>query len=428
MALPFWKGKERFMRRCLFWATFSTYILLSLVAISARPGQRQGLRPRPTPTPAPTATPVAPTVEFQSLPGQDSVGRGENLAVYLFVSNKSNATLGKLKLNVSEPAFEIIKPPSFPATLPPFGSFRGEVILRARDNADFTPHKLLFTLEYAWDLGGGREAVSAQPATVAAQVKRRFEEEAKGFPGGTAAFLYLLLPIIPAILSYQFVESLRKEKAVKVPTFKAEYVVAAFFAAVVLNFLMLLAFNQDKGLNYSDPRVFLAVLGGSLVIGAVVPGIRLIVAASRMRRWGFDNTDTLPSYLSKALLSPGTPRKFHWVKGEADGEKWAGVLLRQPDGATVLGKRLQVSPVGTPGTDEYKDRWKRLTQNVLNAEGVLLDRRQLIQMIEAGELKLSALENVMHGEQGIEEPVVINEVKNFKQTDSEEKLLLEHAS
>jgi hypothetical protein len=357
------------------------------------------------------------------LPALDSVGRGENLTLYLFISNKSNATLGKLKLNTTDPAFEAVEQPAFPETLPPFGSIRDEVILKARDGANFTSHKLLLTLEYVWDTGGGKEAVSAQPATVTVQVKRRFDEESKGFPGGTAAFLYLLLPIIPAILGYQFVESLRKENVVKMPTFKAEFIVPAFFAAVALNFLMLLAFNQDKGLNYSDPRIFLSVLGASLVVGAIVPLVRLMIGLRRMKRWGFDNTDTLQSYLRKALLAPGTPRKFRWATGEADGEEWSGVLLKQPDGTLALGMQLQVSLAGNAETDEHKEKWKKFTQNVLDADGKLIDRHELVRLVEANELTLSPLSYVRRGEQSIDEPVVVQEVRNFKQKESQQQPL-----
>jgi hypothetical protein len=340
---------------------------------------------------------------------------GDTMTVSLFVSNKSNVTLSKLKLNVSDPAFKISTPPVFPSTLPPFGSVEGKTDLKVGDNTDFSLHKLLFTLEYSWDLVGGQEAVSAQPATVALQVTRRFEEEAKGFPGGTAAFLYLLLPIIPAMLSYQFFEGLRKGQGPHWPTFRAEYVVPAFFLAVILSLLMLLAFNWDRGLNYSNPWVFLYVLLGSFVTGTLLPGLRWAVTAWRMWRWGFNNTDTLRSYLRKALLAPGTPRQFRWVTGNANGEQWAGILLKQPNGKTVLGAQLEVSPAGQPGQAAYQERLNRLTQNILDANGVLMDRRQLVKMVEANELNLGFRARAQRGNAPIDEPVVIDEVSGFQQ-------------
>jgi hypothetical protein len=415
MALQFQKRKEPFTRRGHFLALLCFCALLSLVATSAAPRHRQRAhRARPTPTPTPAATPIAPTIEFQALPGEDNVGRGETITFSLFVSNKSNVTLNKFKLNVSDPAFETVKQPIFPPTLPPFGNVRAETVLKVGDKASFAPHKMLLTLEYAWDLGGGQEAVSAQSVPAAVQVTRRFEEEAKGFPGGTAAFLYLLLPIIPAMLSYQFVESLRKGQ-VTMPTFKTEYVVPAFFAAVVLSFIMLLAFNRDNGLNYSDPRVFIAVLLTSLVVGALVPGFRLALGAWRMWRWGFDNTDTPKSYLRKALLAPGTPREFRRVTGNANGEEWEGMLLKQPNGATVLGAQLGVSPMGEPGEVNYQDRLTKLTTVVFDAGGALIDRRQLIKMVESNDLNLELRARVMRGDAPINEPVVIDEVSGFQQ-------------
>ncbi|MGB9179071.1 MAG: hypothetical protein WCB68_07455 [Pyrinomonadaceae bacterium] len=135
-------------------AVLGICVLLSLATTSAaykRPHRRER-RPQPTPTLA--AQPSMPTVEFQALPGQDNVRPTETMTVSLFVSNKSNVTLSKLKLNVSDPAFETITPPSFPSMLPPFGNVRAETILKVSDGATFAPHKLLVTLEYAWDLGG----------------------------------------------------------------------------------------------------------------------------------------------------------------------------------------------------------------------------------------------------------------------------------
>ena len=399
-------------------AVIGILVLLPLTSLGALPRRER-------PASGPVATPVQPTVEFQVVPGRDSLGRGENVTFYILISNKSIVTLENIDCNIIAPPFETIKAPGFPTTLPPFGSDRQEIDFLARDSAAFATHKLLFMLKYAWDIGGGRKTVSAQSATVPVQITRRFEEEAKGFPGGTAAFLYLLLPIIPAILSYQFVENLRKGQGAQMPAFKTEYVVPAFFAAVALSFLMLFAFNRDKGLNYSDPRVFMTVLLSSLVIGALLPGFRWAVRVLRMRRWGFDNTDNLQSYLRKALLMPDTPREFHWVTGKINDEQWQGVLLKQIDGTTVLGQRLQVSPAGQPDQEVYKNRWARLTQNVLNADGVLLDRKQLVNMVKTGELELSALENVKRGDQNINEPVMVDGMNGFQQTGDQVKPFIE---
>jgi hypothetical protein len=188
---------------------------------------------------------------------------------------------------------------------------------------------------------------------------------------------------------------------------------------------MLLAFKLDKGLNYSDPRVFLGVLGVSLVVGASIPGIRLIIGALRMRKWGFDNTDTLQTYLRKALLAPGTPRKFRWVKGSANGEEWSGLALKQPNGIIVLGMRLLVSPVGDPEKDEYKNLLKKLTEELLQSDGTLINRQELVSLVDAGKLKLSPLESILRGDEPLSEPVVVNEVSNIEQTESKEVTLIQ---
>lgn len=362
---------------------------------------------------------AAPDVEFQAQPIYDNVGRGESITVFLFISNKSDTALSKFKLNIPDKTCEVTTLPSFPPTLLPFESINAEVILKMSNDVPFEQHKIPFMLQYAWDLGKGKEAVSAKSTTVTIKVIRRFEEEAKGFPGGTAAFLYLLLPIIPAILSYQFFENLRAGKGLQAPAFKTEHVVPAFFAAVVLSFLMILAFNQDKGLNYSDPRVFIGMLLASLAAGILVPGLRWLYGGFQMWRWGFNNKDSLDSYLEKALLAPASPREFQWCKGTVNTEIWEGVLLKQPDGKFVLGARLQVIPAGA--SQANRERHSTELKGVLEAN----NRQQLIKMVESGKLRLEVLEKIKRGNETLLSPVVVDEVSDFKESESNVKTLVE---
>ena len=108
----------------------------------------------------------------------------------------------------------------------------------------------------------------------------------KVFPGGTAAFLYFLLPIIPALLSYQLVERYRKGEGWHMPAFSSEQIVPAFFLAVVLSFLIVAVAKSKGGINYSNPVVFASVLGISLVVGAIIPFIRLLGDLYQSKTWG----------------------------------------------------------------------------------------------------------------------------------------------
>lgn len=385
--------------------------LCLLLPLTSGAGQRRKLitTRSGTLTSASTPQPSPPAVDFQAFTDRESVEHGEELTVYLFVANKSALTLNGLRLIFQGKDFGLVKDPSFNSPLAPFGSVRETAIIKAKDAASYASHKLLLLVEYAWN-SDGAEYLSAQPATATVLVRRRFDEETKGFPGGTAAFFYLLLPIIPAILSYQFCDRLRKGEGPHVPTFSAEYIVPAFFAAVVLSLVMLFVFRLDKGLNYSNPAIFMGVLFGSLVAGAIVPIARGIYNLRQKRLWGFDNTDTPATYLRKALLAPSSPREFKWATGKIDEQTWEGILLRQPNEAIVLGAQLQVSY-----TEEVSDDdWQRFLQEVIAQDGMVINRQLLVKMVESGELKLDYMRRIIRDGGNVQQVVVIEEVKNWK--------------
>src|ERR1051326_818159 len=195
-------------RRAHFLRPLVVFALAIPVLLAPALGTQRNEAPRgsrtispPQINPASTISP--PTVAFQAQTDRDSAERGENISVQLFVSNKSSATLRELSLKVVDSDFEIVQPPQFPSLVKPFDGLTATAIIKARDNAAYSSHKVLLTIRYTWKADTG-EFLSEQPATAPILVKRRFDEETKGFPGGTAAFFYLLFPIIPAILSYEF--------------------------------------------------------------------------------------------------------------------------------------------------------------------------------------------------------------------------------
>lgn len=395
-------------RRQLILAGIGLYLLLPvpLIALQSKTPVRRTAPTRAS-SPSPSPDPSPPVVDFQAIPDRESGGPDDTINVSLFVANKSAKTLTQLKVKLADLNFQEIQKPLLTESLPAYRSVTDKLIIKPTTNVTSGTHKLLLSLEYAWD---GGAFVSAQPTTLTISVTRRFEEETKGFPGGTAAFFYLLLPIVPAILSYQFFEGLRKGEGPKVPSFKTEYIVPAFLAAVVLSLLMLISFKLDRGLNYSNPLIFIGVLFGSFVAGAAVPLIRWRADLKNRRLWAFTNSETLETYLRKALLSPRSPREFEWAEGTVAGDEWRGILFGQPDGATVLGAVLQVS-YPHRATDA---EWSALIQQVVNENGVLINRRLLVQMVELRQLTLDFHTMIDHGGVRIPQVVVIEEVRSWE--------------
>jgi hypothetical protein len=395
--------------KCLVHFGVSFCFLLPLVSLAQLQPKTNRGQSTPVPVTSPTPQPSPPTVEFQAVTARERAQPEEEIPISLFVSNKSAIAVTDLKLNFAHNSFEIAKQPSLPGSLAPFASITATATIKPDKNAGYETHKLLLTLEYNWK-SNGTQFSSAQSAPATVVVQRRFEEETKGFPGGTAAFFYLLLPIIPAILSYQFVDGLRKGEGPKLPTFSAEYVVPAFFAAVILSLAMLFAFKLNAGLNYSNPLVFTLVLFGSFAIGCVIPAARWKHENDLKRVWGFNNIDTLETYLRKALLAPWSPREFTLATGKVDKEEWSGIVLKQPNGVTVLGAVLQVSPVKPVSDDE----WNLFLKDVISADGLVKDRLRLVQMVEAKELQLDFDTRITHAGKNVPQVVVVEDVKNWK--------------
>jgi hypothetical protein len=365
-----------------------------------------------TTSPSPTPEPSPPTVDFQAIPDRDNAGPDDAINIAIFVANKSSKPISKLRIDFNDPAFTLTKAASLPDSLPAFRSFNGTVTIQPSGPNTFGARKVLMSLEYAWKASDtGPEFVSRQPATAGVTVARRFEEEAKGFPGGTVAFLYLLLPIIPAILSYQFFDGRRKGEAWKFPTFGADLVVPAFLVAVVINLGILLLFQFDTSLGYSNPLVFIIVVFVSGVAGALPPLIRWKREVNFREQWTFTDKETPASYLRKALLRPGTKRKFEFAEGKPE-TPWNGLLLTQPDGSTVLGAVLQV--FGREHTDE---QYQELITQVVSEQGVVFNAERLIQMLETQQLNWRHEVSIVHGKQRVDDLLVIDEVKDWKRAD-----------
>lgn len=336
----------------------------------------------------------APKVEIQVIAAQDDVERGQEVELLLLVRNRSAVLLENPRLALASAAFQLSQPPDLPAAIGPFAGFQRAAKAKALDGASFAKHRLPFTFEYSWELSGS-DVHAVEAATLEIAVTRRFEEEAKIFPGGTAALLYLLLPILPALLSFQVVNGLRQGKGLQAPELKTAHLVPAALLAIVLNILILTVARSSQGIDYANPLIFVGVLLASAFLGALFPALLWARAVWRGRKWNLSSADTPAAYLEKVLLGPGASTRFNWVKVQVGAQVWEGLRLRQPSGAEFLGVQLQVIP--TPGGGMTFDR---LTQELLSPDGTIQDSEKLVEMVKEGSLSLAPLQQVRKGSEG----------------------------
>ena len=378
---------------------------------------------RGAPSSSPSPTPSPPAIEFLAVPNHEILNRTEQAEVSVLISNKSDKPVQVLDVslagkNTTGQDAHFTGNLAINSELKPFTSESRNLTITATEKAPFTQTKLLLLLRYSWNAGNER-VTSMQTATVPITVQRPFEEEAKGFPGGTAAFLYFLLPVIPALLSYQLIERYRKGEGWSLPTFNAEHIVPAFFLSIILSFVILYVARTKNGFDYSSPRLFALVLAVSAGAGAVVPFVRLLHDRWLSRTWGFKDNEGEAEYLRKALLSPWSPAEFSWATGKVGKITWQGILLEQPGGAKVLGAAVQITRSETVD-DAF---WENAQKELFDGE-VIRNRQRLVEMVASRQLKVVLNEPIMEGKRVVKAYVVVGQVKGFQQTNSDVKNLL----
>ena len=359
--------------------------------------------------------PAAPAVDFQALVERDSLKRDETVTVFFLITNKSKFELKSPRVSLLNPGALIPQPPadqhaplpmSPPLTdVPAFGAQRSQSGLKVGSSAEFAQHRLIFALDYTWLLDG-KPMASAQTTTLIIPVVRQFEEEAKGLPGGTAPILYMLMPIIPAILTYEFFNSLRKGEGPKMPQFKTEYIVPSFLLGVLLGFASLFAARSNASLDYSSPMSFVIVILLSAALGSMIVGIQWVCDCVRWWRRGFKPTDSAEKYLGKALLQckDGNAR---WATGTVDGQRWQGILLTQPDKTHALGARMQISvkPDSAPS-------WDQLIA-VIDQTGKIIDASSLRRWLRQKKLTIGYVEKIRRAEDNVDQPVATEGLETF---------------
>ena len=370
------------------------------------------------------------------------IERGRADEIHLNITNKSDQPVKISEIALASQAFNISRVETgtvlplptpgangiVPATrvgiekdLGPFQTFVNSLAVTANENAPFSQNKLILTLKYSWQ-SGEQKFESAQPVTLSIEVRRRFDEEAKGLPVGTAAILYLLLPILPALLTYQLVNARRKHEGWRVPTFGAEHIVPAFFLATLFSLFVIWRTKNHREINYSDYGVLLEVIIGSALVGAAIPTFRWVIDAIRRWIYDFKETDTGKKYLLRALRPRHRKKGFVWAKGKVGSENWEGILFQQLDGAPVLGATLQISKAEAVTDAE----WKTIKKTLFGSEQVesdddkattkkLLDPKYLRKLVKAKKVKVGGHWKKVKVDSAFRETfVVVDAVKELK--------------
>lgn len=320
-----------------------------------------------------------PDVSFKVVATRDTVNRGDSLGVVFSVANHSEIPLDNLQITTlpknstitfSQPALQRVAA---------FGSESAETNGKVSGKADFETLHVVFVLQYDWN-ASRVTYTSTQTATLNIRVNRQFEEEAKGLPGGTAALLYLILPVITILLAYEFVDSLRKGQ-VRFPEFKSEYIASAFVLAIALNFVLIYKWQQDQSFLYATPRRFALSLAALAALGALIPFIRWLIQGWNWCLYTFRKTDSKEKYLKKVLHWSPTG-DVTWTKAKIDGVDWEGALLEQPNGTKILGACLQISAkAGKLTPDELKA--------IVDKTGKIDDLKRLRKSLDEGKIDLA---------------------------------------
>jgi hypothetical protein len=363
-----------------------------------------------------TKTPEAspPSLDFQIIPSRDTVMRGKGLLISVDIANKSNTELQALRVYTLDPDFPV---KTALANIGPFESKQATLDLQPKTTADFAQHRILFILDYNW-CSVRKCFHSARTTSITLTVQRTFDEEAKGLPGGTGALLYLLLPIMPAFLAFEFFNGLRKGEGFKMPTFSTDYVLPAFLLGLGVSYLAILVAKQEVDFAYSDPHAFAWMLLASVLVGAAIPLLLWAISAIKWSFYGFRDNDTPYAYLLKALRL-NSQAIFSWKTGVAGGEQWQGLLLKQPNGKLVLGARMQISPGDGLTANQLRA--------VFNAAGQLVNVRQMERWLRDVSVTIQFRERIQRGQKGLEACVLTEGFDQFTASAGEQKRLIEVA-
>lgn len=364
------------------------------------------------PAPAAPAT-TAPTVTIQAIPAADKIEAGDGLTLLIAVTNQSAVALAALDLTVETDAFAKLQPTRLASQLPPFASILKQVRI-SEAAAGPGPRTLLVVVSYDWsDEGQARHSSIVTPVKV--EIRHHFEDEAKGLPGGTAALLMILLPVIPAFLSFQLAEQFRRGQSFEIPAFKAEHIPFAFFIAMTVAVVRLVP-GAPLAREISEGKALLEIIAVSAGLGVIVPMSRWVASQVRRRRWSLREDDDAPTYLKKVLFGPGRRARVLWVSGTAGGQAVAGLQLSQPDESPALGACMQITPNANLADDERLAIWNTLNAEILTGDGGVREGGRLIELIKARKVDVLFQKKIVAGGQTVDAWVRTEGMKAFERT------------
>jgi len=352
-------------------------------------------------------------VDFTATSARDILKRGDETQVVVRVANKSAVPVSNLRISLISPDFTLQNPVKIPS-LPAFGSQMRQVRIKALDSAPFATLHPVLVSDFDW--GSKPLFHSNRSLALNLQVVHQYEDEAKGLPGGSAALLYFILPIIPAFLAYDLVDGARQGQGLRIPKFDSAYIAPAFLIAILVEYLLVL--NARGGsFDFADPKHVLGALAVSTVAGALIPGTRIIHHAIRMRD-AFRDSDGLSVYLRKAL-NQCPNGSAQWVQGTGNWDHFEGLLFTQPDDKPVLGARLQVSPAkNNPGT-------VAALKGCFNDDGDLIDPERLRSVVVEGNASLDLLEQVQEAGEPRAQAAITRGLAGFTHQNPEAKRIVE---
>src|SRR5262245_23228949 len=153
-------------------------------------------------TPSPAA-PAAPAVALQAVSSTDQVESGDDVTLLVAFTNQSAVKLDSIHLKV-DAGGGVSQTETLAGELAPYSTVSTSLTLKL-GKVSTGARTLLAMVSYEWSFDK-QVHHSTVTAPVRVDVRHAFEEEAKGLPGGTAALLILLFPVIPAFLSFQLAE------------------------------------------------------------------------------------------------------------------------------------------------------------------------------------------------------------------------------
>jgi hypothetical protein len=237
---------------------------------------------------------------------------------------------------------------------------------------------------------------------------------------------------LPALFSYQLLTRRRKHQGWQVPTFGTEHILPAFFLAVLFSLIILWRTQEHQEIDYSNYTVFLTVIFLSAIAGALIPTVRWIIDSIRRWIYDFKDKDCGEKYLLRALRGRHSKGGFAWAKGKVNEERWEGILFHQLDGSPVLGAILQISKTSKINAAQWTDIKNELfgkgwvdKDDEVAKQKELLNPKHLRKLVKAKKVKVGGSANkVQVGSRYLEDPVVVNAVKNLKVDTTEHRALV----